>query len=45
MKEALERHSTGSIHVLPIIVRSALWEESPLASLKALMKEAKLVKL
>ncbi len=29
------------MHVLPIIVRSAIWEESPLAKLKALPRDGK----
>jgi hypothetical protein len=45
MSRALERHEAGTISVVPIIVRSALWEESPLAKLKALPKDGKPITL
>jgi hypothetical protein len=45
MKRALERHEAGTMSVVPIIVRSALWEESPLAKLKALPKDGRPVTL
>lgn len=45
MRRALERHNAGTISVVPIIVRSSLWEESPLATLKALPKDGKPITL
>ncbi len=45
MQEALKRHEAGKVRVMPIIVRSAIWEESPLASLKALPKDRKPITL
>lgn len=45
MRKALERHKAGNVCVLPVIVRSALWEESPLATLKALPNDGKPVTL
>lgn len=45
MEQALQRHEAGTVSVLPIIVRSALWELSPLASLQALPSGAKPITL
>lgn len=45
MKRALERHAAGKVCVIPVILRSALWEESPLAKLRALPKDGRAVVL
>jgi len=45
MRRALERHKTGDVCVIPVILRSALWEESPLANLKDLPKDGRAVTL
>ncbi len=41
MARALERHQAGEARVIPIIVRAAAWELTPLAELQALPKDAK----
>lgn len=43
MKRALERHERGETIVIPIIVRSVAWHDSPLAALQALPPDAKAV--
>lgn len=40
MKRALERHMRQEAYVIPIIIRSILWKETPLAELQALPKNA-----
>ena len=45
MQSALLRHSSGDVRIIPVIVRSSLWEESPLAPLKALPRDGKPVTL
>lgn len=45
MRGALDRHSIGGVYVVPVIVRPALWEESPLEGLKVLPKDGKPVTL
>jgi hypothetical protein len=45
MEDALRRHSEGEVCVVPVIVRSALWEESPLAKLKVLPRDGRPVTL
>ena len=41
MQKALERHETGKAHVIPIILRPAIWESSPIGKLQALPTGAK----
>jgi tetratricopeptide (TPR) repeat protein len=41
MKHALERYPTNGVRVLPIMLRSVDWQESPLAHLQALPTDAK----
>jgi TIR domain-containing protein len=41
MKRALERHERGEARVIPVILRSAHWQETPLDKLQALPKKAK----
>ena len=41
MQKALERHETGKAHVIPIILRPAIWESSPIGKLQALPAGAK----
>src|SRR5215472_14485965 len=43
MERALERHQTGEARVVPIIMRSRLWQDAPFAKLQALPKDAKAV--
>src|SRR3954447_25118325 len=44
MHRALERHEAGDARVVPVIVRPADWEHSPLAKLQAVPKNAKPVR-
>jgi hypothetical protein len=41
MHQALERHRTGTAYVIPIILRPADWQETPLRDLQALPPEGK----
>ncbi len=41
MQKALQRHDTGEAHVIPIILRPAMWENSPIGKLQALPTGAK----
>jgi formylglycine-generating enzyme required for sulfatase activity len=41
MNRALERHDAGEARVIPIILRPCLWQESPLARLQAVPKDAR----
>ncbi len=41
MKRALERHAAGEAIVIPILLRSCLWEETPLSKLQVLPTGAK----
>jgi 2'-5' RNA ligase len=43
MKRALERHDAGEARVIPVIVRSCIWRETPLSKLNALPKDGKAV--
>ncbi len=43
MEEAIERHKTGKSRVIPIIIRSCMWQNMPFAELKALPHDAKAV--
>lgn len=43
MKRAVERHDKGEAILVPIIVRSCLWEDTPFARLNALPTDAKAV--
>jgi hypothetical protein len=42
-KRALERHSSGTARVIPIILRPVLWKLAPFAALQALPKDARAV--
>ena len=39
MKDAIERHSSGSATVIPVILRSCMWDLTPLKDLQALPKD------
>ena len=41
MQKALQRHESGEAHVIPIILRPAMWESSPIGKLQALPTGAK----
>ncbi|HEU5377865.1 MAG TPA: toll/interleukin-1 receptor domain-containing protein [Ktedonobacteraceae bacterium] len=41
MKRALERHETGQVRVIPILLKPVHWEDTPLASLQVLPTDAK----
>ncbi len=41
MKEALERHERGAAVVIPVIVRTCLWEDAPFGKLNALPEKGK----
>ncbi len=41
VQEALARHEQGLCHVVPVILRDCLWEETQLAKLQALPQDAK----
>jgi hypothetical protein len=43
MERAIERHDKGEARVIPIILRSRLWQYAPFAKLQALPKDAKAV--
>jgi hypothetical protein len=43
MERAMERHQKGEARVIPIILRSCLWQYAPFAKLQALPKDAKAV--
>lgn len=45
LEQALERHANGEAVVIPIILRSCMWQHTPFAKLQALPKEAKAVAL
>jgi hypothetical protein len=40
-KRAIERHEAGEARVIPVILRPAMWRESPLGHLQALPEDAK----
>ena len=40
MPKALQRHQSGKVHVIPIILRPTAWEQTPLAKLQALPANA-----
>jgi TIR domain/PEGA domain len=42
-KRALERHSSGTARVIPIILRPVLWKLAPFAALQALPKDTRAV--
>src|SRR6266516_7737793 len=41
MKHALERHQTGKVRVIPIILRHTFWQDAPFHSLQILPTDAK----
>jgi small GTP-binding protein len=41
MRRAIEKHDTGQLILIPIIIRHSLWKNSPLASFQALPHGAK----
>jgi len=41
MKRAIERHNAGEVHVIPIILRSADWKNTPFGKLQALPRNGK----
>jgi len=43
MERALERHESGEARVIPVILRSCLWQYAPFAKLQALPRDAKAV--
>lgn len=43
MEKAMERHETGDARVVPIILRSCMWQHMPFSKLKALPLDAKAV--
>jgi len=43
MKRAVERHDRGQTVLIPIVIRSCLWEDTPFARLNALPTDAKAV--
>ena len=45
LERAMERHAAGDAVVIPIILRSCLWQQTPFASLQALPKDARAVSL
>jgi len=45
MEEAMEHHDDGESIVIPIILRSCLWGQTPFAKLQALPKDAKPIAL
>ena len=44
LKIAMERHEKGEARVIPIIIRSVDWNQTPFGKLQALPKDAKAVK-
>jgi TIR domain-containing protein len=45
LKRAMDRDAAGQVRVIPIIVRAADWQGSPIGTLQALPKHAKAVTL
>ena len=43
MQRALKRHKAGTARVIPIIVRPAVWQDSPIGGLLALPRDGKAV--
>lgn len=43
LEQALERHEAGTARVIPIILRSCMWQYTPFAKIQALPKDAKAV--
>ena len=43
LERALERHAEGSAVVIPIIIRSCHWQQTPFSKLQALPKDAKAI--
>ncbi len=41
MGRALERHEAGDATVIPVVIRSVVWESTPLAKLQALPRDAR----
>ena len=41
MKEALERHERREALVIPVIIRTCLWEDAPFGKLSALPEKGK----
>ena len=44
MKRAIERHDQGNAHVVPILLRSVNWQDTPFAKLQVIPTNAKPVK-
>jgi len=44
LTQAMERHERGEVRVIPIILRSVYWQETPLGKLQALPRDHKPVK-
>lgn len=44
MKEALARHERGEAVVIPVILRSCLWKDTPIGKLQALPTDGKPIK-
>ena len=42
---AIERHAKGEARVIPIILRSCMWQQTPFAKLQALPKDARAISL
>lgn len=45
LERALERHEASEAFVVPVILRSCMWQHTPFAKLQALPKDGKAVKL
>jgi hypothetical protein len=45
LERAIERHSTNEAVVIPVILRSCMWKQTPFAKLQALPKDARAVSL
>jgi hypothetical protein len=43
LEAAMERHSKGNAVVIPVILRSCFWHNTPFAKLQALPKDAKAI--
>ena len=45
LERALERHQSNEARVIPIILRTCMWQQTPFANLQALPKDARAVSL
>ena len=43
LKRAMERHEAGNACVIPIVIRPAVWKNTPIAKLQAFPKDAKAI--